>query len=40
MKNKMRHKALSVIAVVATLILAGCAQPPPQQFVVQQPDEQ
>ena len=22
------------------LILAGCAQPPPQQFVVQQPDEQ
>jgi outer membrane protein OmpA-like peptidoglycan-associated protein len=40
MKNKMRNKALSVVAVFATLILAGCAQPPPQQFVVQQPDEQ
>ena len=40
MKNKMRNKAFSVVAAVATLILAGCTQPPPQQFVVQQPDEQ
>ena len=39
MKNKMRNKALSVVAAVATLILAGCAGQP-QQLVVQQPDEQ
>jgi outer membrane protein OmpA-like peptidoglycan-associated protein len=39
MKNKMRNKALSVVGAVATLILAGCAGQP-QQFVVQQPDEQ
>jgi outer membrane protein OmpA-like peptidoglycan-associated protein len=39
MKNKMRNKALSVVAAVATLILVGCAGQP-QQFVVQQPDEQ
>ena len=40
MKNKMRNKALSAVAAVATLILAGCAQPPPQQFVMQRSDEQ
>ena len=40
MKNKMKNKALSVIVAVATLILAGCAQPPPQQFVMQRSDEQ
>ncbi len=39
MKNKMRNKALSVVAAVATLILVGCAAQP-QQLVVQQPDEQ
>ena len=39
MKNKMRNKALSVVAAVATLILVGCAGQP-QQLVVQQPDEQ
>jgi hypothetical protein len=38
MKNKMRNKALSVLAAVATLVLIGCAGQP-QQFVVQQPDE-
>jgi type IV pilus biogenesis protein CpaD/CtpE len=35
----MRNKALSVIAAVAALVLAGCTGQP-QQFMVQQPDEQ
>ena len=39
MKNNMRNKTLSVVAAVATLILAGCAGQP-QQLVVHQPDEQ
>jgi uncharacterized lipoprotein YajG len=39
MKNNMRSKALSVVAAVATLVLAGCAGQP-QQLIVQQPDEQ
>jgi uncharacterized lipoprotein YajG len=37
----MKRKLLSEIAMVAmAAMLAGCAQPPPQQFVMQRPDEQ
>jgi outer membrane protein OmpA-like peptidoglycan-associated protein len=39
MKNKMTNKGFSVIAAFATLVFVGCAGQP-QQFVVQQPDEQ
>src|SRR5215831_11836150 len=37
----MRKKLLSVITIVImTGVFCACAQPPPQQLVVQQPDEQ
>ena len=37
----MRKKLLSVITIVImTAVFWACAQPPPQQLVVQQPDEQ
>src|SRR5262252_7575471 len=37
----MRKKQLSVITIVImTAVFWACAQPPPQQLVVQQPDEQ
>jgi hypothetical protein len=37
----MRKKLLGEIAmVVMVAVLGGCAQPPPQQFVMQRPDEQ
>jgi outer membrane protein OmpA-like peptidoglycan-associated protein len=43
-KNKMeihmKTKIIGVFGVVVVAILAACAQPPPQQFVVQRPDEQ
>ena len=36
----MNRGTVSVLSLLVAGILAGCAQPPPQQFVVQQPDEQ
>ena len=37
----MRKKLLSLITIVImTSVFCACAQPPPQQLVVQQPDEQ
>ena len=36
----MNRQIISVLSLIIAGILAGCAQPPPQQFVVQQPDEQ
>ena len=36
----MKPKVIGVLGVVVAAILGGCAQPPPQQLVVQRPDEQ
>ena len=36
----MKTRVNGVLGVVMAVMLGGCAQPPPQQFVVQQPDEQ
>jgi outer membrane protein OmpA-like peptidoglycan-associated protein len=37
----MKRKLLSEITIVVMMaVLGGCAQPPPQQFVMQRPDEQ
>jgi hypothetical protein len=37
----MKKKLLSELAIVVVMaVLVGCAQPPPQQFVMQRPDEQ
>jgi outer membrane protein OmpA-like peptidoglycan-associated protein len=36
----MKRQILGVLSLVVAGIFGGCAQPPPQQFVVQQPDEQ
>ena len=36
----MNRQILGVLSLIIAVILTGCAQPPPQQFVVQQPDEQ
>ncbi|MGN6730843.1 MAG: hypothetical protein ACTHMB_02560 [Candidatus Binatia bacterium] len=36
----MNRQILGVLSLIVAVILTGCAQPPPQQFVVQQPDEQ
>src|SRR6476661_7425381 len=36
----MRKQIISVFGVVMATMVVGCAQPPPQQFVVQRPDEQ
>jgi len=36
----MKRQIISVLSLIVAGILGGCAQPPPQQFVVQQPDEQ
>ena len=31
---------MSILGVVMATMVVGCAQPPPQQFVLQRPDEQ
>lgn len=36
----MKRGTVSVLSLVFAAALGGCAQPPPQQFVMQQPDEQ
>jgi outer membrane protein OmpA-like peptidoglycan-associated protein len=36
----MKTNVIGVLGVVVAAMLGGCAQPPPQQFVVQRPDEQ
>lgn len=36
----MKRGTLSLLSLVFAAALGGCAQPPPQQFVMQQPDEQ
>jgi len=36
----MKPKVIGVLGVVVAAMLGGCAQPPPQQLVVQRPDEQ
>jgi outer membrane protein OmpA-like peptidoglycan-associated protein len=36
----MKTKIIGVLGVVMAAMLVGCAPPPPQQFVVQRPDEQ
>jgi outer membrane protein OmpA-like peptidoglycan-associated protein len=36
----MKTKIIDILGVVIATILIGCAPPPPQQFVVQRPDEQ
>ena len=36
----MKRQIISVLSLIVAGILGGCAQPPSQQFVVQQPDEQ
>jgi len=36
----MKTKIIGIVGVVIAAMLVGCVQPPPQQFVVQRPDEQ
>ena len=36
----MKRGTVSVLSLLFAAALGGCAQPPPQQFVMQQPDEQ
>jgi hypothetical protein len=36
----MKTKIIGVLGVVVVALHSGCAQPPPQQFVMQRPDEQ
>src|SRR4029078_7871449 len=36
----MRKQIISVFGVVMATMVVGCAQPPPEQLVVQRPDEQ
>jgi outer membrane protein OmpA-like peptidoglycan-associated protein len=36
----MKSKIIGIVGVVIATMLVGCVQPPPQQFVVQRPDEQ
>jgi hypothetical protein len=36
----MKTRVIGVIGVVVAAMVVGCAQPPPQQFVVQRPGEQ
>ena len=36
----MKAKIIGVVGVVIATMLVGCVQPPPQQFVMQRPDEQ
>jgi hypothetical protein len=36
----MKSKIIGIVGVVIAAMLVGCVQPPPQQFVVQRPDEQ
>ena len=36
----MKKQIIGIVGVLTAAMLGGCAQPPPQQFVVQRPDEQ
>jgi outer membrane protein OmpA-like peptidoglycan-associated protein len=36
----MESKIIGIVGIVIAAMLVGCAQPPPQQFVMQRPDEQ
>ena len=36
----MKRQIIDILGVVIATILIGCAPPPPQQFVMQRPDEQ
>jgi len=36
----MKAKIIGIVGVVMATMLVGCVQPPPQQFVMQRPDEQ
>ena len=36
----MKAKIIGIVGVVMATMLVGCAQPPPQQFSMQRPDEQ
>jgi outer membrane protein OmpA-like peptidoglycan-associated protein len=36
----MKKQTIGMVSVFVAAMLAACAQPPPQQFVVQRPDEQ
>ena len=36
----MKNKTTGILGVIMTTMLIGCAPPPPQQFVMQRPDEQ
>jgi outer membrane protein OmpA-like peptidoglycan-associated protein len=36
----MKNQIIGILGVVTATMLIGCAQPPPQQFVMQRPDDQ
>ena len=36
----MKNKIIGIFGVIMATGLVGCAQPPPQQFSMQRPDEQ
>jgi hypothetical protein len=36
----MKRQIIGILGVVTARMLIGCAQPPPQQFVMQRPDDQ